>query len=90
MLIYKDNNLYKNVLLWEYIIKEIKMINTLKKFGYAFLISCNIMAVILFTSLFVVQFENVAVFIFGLIIDMGNIIALCFNIECYIKVVKEK
>lgn len=66
------------------------MINTLKKFGYAFSISCNIMAVILFTSLFVVQFENLAVFIFGLIIDMGNIIALCFNIESYVKVAKEE
>ncbi len=64
--------------------------NTLKKFGYAFLISCNIMAVILFTSLFVMQFENLAVFIFGLIIDMCNIIALCFNIEGYVKVVKEE
>ena len=66
------------------------MINTLKKFSYAFLISCNIMAVILFTSLFVVQFENLAVFIFGLIFDMGNIIALCFNIESYVKVAKEE
>lgn len=66
------------------------MINTLKKFSYAFLISCNIMAVILFTSLFVVQFENVVVFIFGLIIDITNIIALCFNIERYVKVVKEE
>ena len=66
------------------------MINTLKKFNYAFLISCNIMAVILFTSLFVVQFENRAVFIFGLIIDIGNIIALCFNIENYVKVAKEE
>ena len=66
------------------------MINTLKKFGYAFFISCNIMAVILFTSLFVVQFENVVVFIFGLIIDITNIIALCFNIERYVKVVKEE
>ena len=65
------------------------MTNTLKKFGYAFSISCNIMAVILFTSLFVVQFENLAVFIFGLIIDMGSIIALCFNIENYVKVAKE-
>ena len=66
------------------------MINTLKKFSYAFLISCNIMAVILFTSLFVVQFENVVVFIFGLIIDITNIIALCFNIESYVKIVKEE
>lgn len=66
------------------------MINTLKKVAYAFLISCNIMAVILFTSLFVVQFENLAVFIFGLIIDMGSIIALCFNIENYVKVAKEE
>ena len=64
--------------------------NTLKKFGYAFSISCNIMAVILFTSLFVMQFENLAVFIFGLLIAMVNIIALCFNIENYVKVVKEE
>ena len=66
------------------------MINTLKKFGYAFFISCNIMAVILFSSLFVVQCENIAVFIFGLIVVMGNIIALCFNIESYVKIVKEE